>query len=429
MHPDYPDSRRELFDTPRLARLSEQGMRFSDAYAPAPICTPTRRSIQFGMTPARQKGTAFVSQFDPTPHQSIPQMLKSINPDYQCGHFGKWGEVIVGDFRNPYSEFPGHPQILGYDRSDGITGNITGWFYHWKYDPENEPRNIQCEAWDDPKLTFSVAEKAVDFIRRQAEARRPFYLQVSFYAVHTALQARRETIEKYRARGEPPPGTYFGIGPMMDDMDQAIGSILDALDRHGLADHTYVIFSSDNGGSPKGHGVDGVASPQISRNKPLRKGKGSLSEGGIRVPMIVRGPGIAPGSFCRTPVALYDLWPTLRELAGDPSPAPTTVDGGSLADLFRRGDEGVVRRNDPFLIFSSPRNGKGEAAIREGDYKLLVQWTGDGRAYLFDLAEDISESRDLFAAMPDKARELFDRMIAYFDQVDAEGPRTIKQFE
>ncbi|MBN1558524.1 MAG: sulfatase [Lentisphaerae bacterium] len=420
MHPGQPDSCRPYFNTPHIARLAREGVRFSNGYAPAPVCTPTRRSIQFGMTPARQRGTSFESDFDPAPHQSIAQMLKAVDPAYRCAHYGKWGEVIVGQYRNPWSELPGHPQSLAYDRSDGITGNLTGWYYHPAYAPDDAHRNYECEAWENPKLTFSVTEKAVAFLERQAEAERPFYLQVSYYAVHTAMQARQKTIEKYEARGEPPPHTHFGIGPMLDDMDEAVGTLLDTLDRLGLADDTYVFFSSDNGGYGK-RSPDGSFS---YRNTPLRLVKGTLYEGGIRVPFIVRGPDIAPGTFCNVPVALYDLWPTLRELAGDTSPRPDTIDGGSLAEVLRQGDAGTVDRRDPFLVFSYPRNGKGQAALRQGDYKLVVNWGGN-RAELYNLADDIGESNDLADTMPEKTQELFDVMIRYFDRVNADGPRAL----
>lgn len=422
MHPDQKESKRDYFETPNLDRLAEEGMRFSDAYAPAPICTPSRRSIQFGMTPARQRGTVFESDFVPGPHRSIAQMLKQVDPDYRCAHFGKWGEVITGRFANDWSELPAHPAVLGYDRNDGITGNYNGWDFHAKHDPENDHRNLVPEAWDDPKLTFSTTEKAVDFIRRQAAAKHPFFLQVSYYAVHQAIQARQKTLDKYKAKGDPPPRTPLGVAAMADDMDEAIGTILDTLDELGLDDSTYVIFSSDNGGYADGWDEADRASTQ--RNNPLRSVKGLMHEGGIRVPLIVRGPGVKADSSCREPVAGYDLWPTLRELAGGTGPLPAEIDGGSLAGVLHGSGQGGVKRASPFLVFHMPTYAA-QSALRQGDFKLFVDWKTN-RLELYNLADDIGEQNNLAEKMPDKAKELYQLLSAYLEAVNAEEPRSLK---
>lgn len=422
MHPDHKESRRDYFETPNIDRLARAGMRFSDGYAPAPICTPSRRSIQFGMTPARQRGTVFESDFVPGPHLSIPQMLKQVDPDYRCAHFGKWGEVITGRYANDWSELPAHPAILGYDRNDGITGNYNGWSYHTKHDPANAHRNMITEAWEDPKLTFSTTEKAVDFIRRQAAEKHPFYLQVSYYAVHDAIQARQKTIDKYKAKGEPPARTPPGVAAMADDMDEAIGTILDTIDELGLADSTYVIFSSDNGGYADGWGEADRASTQ--RNSPLRSVKGLMHEGGIRVPFLVRGPGVKAGAVCREPVAGYDLWPTLRELAGGTGPLPAEIDGGSLAGVLHGGGVGGVKRADPFLVFHMPTNAV-QSALRQGDFKLFVDWK-TSRLELYNLADDIGEQNNLAAKMPQKTAELYQLLASYLESVNAEEPRALR---
>ena len=223
MHPLYPESKSDYFETPNLERLAKQGMRFTDGYAPAPICTPTRRSIQFGQTPARQRGTQFKSDFNPVGKLSIPLMLKSIDPKYVCAHFGKWGAKM------------GAPSLeaVGYDESDGLTTNKTGgreFSQAEKWD--------KCEITDDPKLIFSITDRSIDFMQRQAKADRPFYLQISHYAVHVDMRGRAETVAKYQAKGKSDAMAYYAA--MTEDLDTGVGKILEKVEELGIGENTYV---------------------------------------------------------------------------------------------------------------------------------------------------------------------------------------------
>jgi arylsulfatase A-like enzyme len=427
MDPKHPDAPHHgYFETPNLARLAQEGMRFTDGYAPAPICTPTRRAIQFGKTPARVRGTRFVSdRFDATSCDSIAQAIKAVNPAYRAAHFGKWGEVIQGTFDNPWTELPAHPQVQGYDRTDGITGNYTGWNYHPKWDPANRHRDFEVEAWEDPKLTFSVTEKAIDFVEQAVEKDRPFFLQVSYYAPHRAAQARAATIEKFRAKGAAPPRVDDYVAMMVYDMDAGVGMLLDRLDALGIRDNTYVIFTSDNGGYGAG-GWEWEDMETTDRNYPLRSVKGRIQEGGIRVPFIVRGPGVEPGSISRVPVSGCDFWPTFCEMAGGEATAPPEHDGGSFLGVLHNGGKGVVARRHPFLVFHNPK--VGQSALRQGDLKLLVERAHEkcrvpeDRVQLYNLAEDPGELHDLAAEMPEKTGELSRLLLDYLKQVDAEAP-------
>lgn len=427
MDPAVPEGACEYFHTPNLDRLAREGMRFSSGYAPAPFCTPTRRSIQFGMTPARQRGTEFVSDsFMPEGHLSIPQALRRANPAYRCAHFGKWGEFMSGPETPPPDYDPNmaaNPTALGYDESDGLTGNLTGTQYFSTVDgAEKAKLNDVLSPDPDPKRTFSVTQRAVDFMERRAADKKPFYLQVSYYAVHLALQALPETIAQYKDRGLPPRQVIAGMAPMLEDLDTGVGQVLETIDRLGLADNTYVFFASDNGGQ-----LDEQAKSHkewVERNYPLKGAKLLLTEGGIRVPFLVRGPGVQPGSVCREPVAQYDLLPTFYALAGGREPLPKEVDGGDLGPLLENAGAGSVQRPLPGLVFHRPASKQQpSSALRQGDYKLTLIWSGPWQVKhreLFNLAEDIGERNNLADSMPEKAAEMERLLVGYLKSVNAE---------
>jgi len=438
MDPEDSRSGCSYLETPGLDRLAREGMRFTDGYASAPICTPTRRSIQCGMTTARQRGTEFPSRFDPRKHLTIPQALKSVDPAYRCAHFGKWGEAMEAG-----------PGEVGYDASDGITGNHTGDFLTWdeKFNPNEKTGGrrlpkIAAEPFEDPKLSFSVTERALEFMRRQVDESHPFFVQVSYYAVHDQIQARAETLGKYRKKGDPPRVMPPEFAAMVEDLDTCVGRLLDAINDMGIAGNTYVFFVSDNGGDPfkpgdpayKAH-LDGKGTgkpadgERLPSNYPLRASKQWLYEGGIRVPFLARGPGIEAGSVCREPVVTYDFLPTFYSLAGGKKPLPGEIDGGDIAPLLHQ--SGTVSRGIPGLVFHRPllrfRGGKPipttpYSAYREGDLKLVYNWITKQRE-LFDLRKDVGETRDLSSERPEDTERMFQTLVTYLEAVDAEEPQ------
>ena len=416
----------DLYQTPNLERLAAEGMKFSNAYSPAPNCSPTRMSIQTGKTAARlgatdiidvvadENGVANIQVFHDTMYfnkpmivpfpvsdiadeeTTIAELLKQHDPDYATGHFGKWH---MGG---------GSPDRHGYDAHSGLTTNDEG------FAPQ-----------PDAKRSDQVTDDAIAFIDEQAQAGRPFFAMVSYYAVHTPVRARPETLSKYAEHLLQTDLGMFGdlthtnlmYAAMTDEMDQGVGRILDALDRLGVADDTYVIFTSDNGGE---------SDNPVTSNVPLAWGKTHVWEGGIRVPLFVRGPGIEGGTQSNVPVVGYDFMPTIADWVGAADRLPGDLDGGSLAPVLESGGGGSVDRpTEPLIWFyGAYRNQKHvtpQAAIRRGNHKLIWELEPD-RTYLYDLDMDLRESTDLSRVRPEIAESMFAELKAYLDDVGTNIP-------
>ena len=240
-----------------------------------------------------------------------------------------------------------------------------------------------------PVDLFGMAERSIDFMKKQQTEKKPFFLQLSWLALHQPQNALAETVEKYKKKMRGGRERQAQRAALAENMDTAVGRILDAVDELGLSGNTYVIYMSDNGGN--------------SRTSLLGGGKGNLREGGIRVPFVVVGPGVKQGSLSRVPVTGLDILPTLADLADYRSPLPDSLDGGSLRPVLRGGD--TVTRARPFLIFHQAVARKAQSAIREGDFKLVKHWE-QKQVELFDLSQDRSEARNLSQKMPDVRKDL-----------------------
>lgn len=404
MDPEVGQAASEFLETPSMARLAEQGMRFTSGYAPAPLCTPTRRSIFCGMTPARQRGTEFASEFDWNGRLTLPRALKQADSNYRAAHFGKFGSLMGAD-----------PEQVGFDESDGWTTNSTGGM------PAPMEERERSETKQDPKLAFSITERAIDFARRQVAAGHPFYVQISHYAAHLQVQTRPSSLERFERKGRPDRAVTHAFGGMLLDLDEAVGLMLDALSELGVAENTYMILMADNGGRGTIPGAqDSLAPP----NRPLNGAKHTLLEGGIRVPFVVGGPGVKPNSISRVPVTGYDLLPTLYDLAGGTKPLPAEVDGGSFRTVLEQGGVGEVERAFDGLVFHRPKHRRDPAsAVRVGDYKLLLRYPTTARSrtrMLYDLAADPFEKRDLGKEFAEKADQLERLLLGYLKSVGAE---------
>jgi len=402
------DSRSDFYQTPNIAKLAEEGMRFSRAYSPGALCTPSRASILTGKTPARLHittpggGRGKVQPYMrlvapaqlrklPAAETTIAEALEEVG--YTSAHLGKWhlGRSDPGEH--------------GFDVHDGSTANGGPGAYQ---DPN-------------PKDIFGLTERAIAFMEEQSGTGTPFYLQLSHYAVHVPVEALETSRNKFEDLPSGDRHDNVEFAAMTYDLDSGVGLLLSAIDRLELTESTFVVLMSDNG----------AASPRRrSQNTPLRRGKGTFYEGGIRVPLVVRGPGIEPGTFCRENVAGYDLFPTICDWAGVES--PSAIDGVSLVPLLE-GDPGLFERPDEALLFHYPHYGEGPAqkpqsAIILDDYKLIRDLER-GTSQLFHLGRDISEERDLAGREPDRAERMEQRLDAMLEAAGAQLPTENPDFD
>ncbi|VGO18932.1 Choline-sulfatase [Pontiella sulfatireligans] len=397
MDPDIPGSKSDFFQTPNLDRLCKEGMRFTQGYAPAPLCTPSRNSVQFGVTPAKARVT--IINFDESrqfgnPEQALGNLIKRADSRYVTAHFGKWHIHDVS------------PAECGYDFSDGETTNVEG----------NRKPNDDLNDPTDPKRVKELTARAIDFIRTQNNAGNPFYLQVSHYADHAVFRSSPEMRAKYDKLKPGKIHADANFAAMNEDLDLGVGAILDELVRQGIADNTYVVYTSDNGWQLD---KERFAVPE-NKSRPLRYGKNYVYEGGIRVPFIVSGPGIEPGSVSRVPVIGYDLMPTFLDMIAPGTKPPAYTEGGSMLPILKNEGKGIIKRPDDFFVFhrSVAKRGDG-TAFREGSYKIIVYWETQ-RILLFDLSKDIGEQDDISSQHPELTQKMFKKAQKYLERVNAE---------
>lgn len=421
MMKERPETAHALHQTPNLDQLAANGMRFSNAYAPSPVCTSSRASIQHGKTTARvgcislHDVVAAKKRVDLGANLSLAEMFKEADEDYVTAIFGKGC--------SPMGWFKDH----GYDETDFIhkhpNGNGHGDWW--------EPADKTPIPLDDPKRLFSLAKTSTDFLKARAEDEKPFYLMISHYALHVRNMSLKSTRAKYLEIVAERNGIAGGIpdisrfddnaidmpknlrahwekanyAAMVEDMDTSIGIVLDELEALDLADNTYVIFTSDNGGG--------------SSNAPLQGGKAKMWEGGLRVPMIATGPGIPADTQCDTPVAQWDYLTTFHDLAGSATPLPEDLDGVSLRPVLEQGNAGQLDERDTGFVFHFPAFYTVPiTAYRDGDYKLMRQ-LNTGEIKLFNLVDDMGETKDLSQAMPEKTADMVRKLDAYLERVGA----------
>lgn len=382
-----PASKSSVFKTPAIERLAREGMRFAYGYALSPRCTPSRAALFTGISPAalrmtyvgigREGGPVRTALIPPEPVLEMPSAVTTVaellkGAGYTTAHFGKWHVGRTDPARH------------GFDESDGATGN-------------GGPDNV---ASPNPKQAYGMTERGIAFMTRVQKAGKPFYLQLSHYP----NQERKEGAGGGRDRDT--------VRADSDEIDKTVMQLLGALDALGLSGKTYVIYTADHGGQGR------------NGNAPLAGGKGAVTEGGLRVPFLIRGPGIAGNVCSRVPVTACDVVPTIAELAGVKSALPAAVEGGSLAAVLRdQAGRGAVARPREELVFHFPHydlgNGGPATAILLGGYKLVRNYEKKTQR-LFDLEKDPGEERDLASKLPEKAAELDARLTAYLKAVTAQ---------
>jgi arylsulfatase A-like enzyme len=409
----------DFYETPHLDRLARDGMKFTQNYSACTVCSPTRAALMTGKYPARLHITDWIPGLMPdNPKLLVPDWSKQLpltektiadafkSAGYRTGSIGKW-------HLGPEAYYPDKHgfdvNIAGTDKPAPPT-----YFAPWKIPTLTEGK-------DGEYVTDRLAEEAVKFI--EAAKDKPFFLYLPHFAVHTPIQGRPDLVAKYRAKLKPGlTHTNAIYAAMIESLDTAVGRVRAKLDELKLADRTIVVFTSDNGG---------LITRGTTSNQPLRYGKASAYEGGVRVPLIVHWPGVTKaGSASDTPVITMDLFPTMLEAAGlkpPPVTSPTGAsgrDGVSLVPLLRGTDKPA--RTELFWHYPHHQHYQlGGAtpygAIRSGDFKL-VEFFNDMHVELYNIREDISEQRDLATAQPKKAEELRARLHAWRKEVGAQMP-------
>lgn len=423
-----------FYETPVLDRLAAEGARFTDAYAAAPVCSPTRASLLTGKYPARVGVTQYIGGHGvgrltdvpyhwllPTHEYSLARALRE--GGYQTWHVGKWH---LGQRRT-------WPEQHGFDVNIG--GCEWGQPANGYFSPYGCP--TLSDGPEGEYLTDRLTDEAIRLIEHAGE--RPFFLNLWHYAVHIPIEVPSDLVAKYRQKAARlgldavapfEAGEHFpvwhkrdqrvqrrvvqsdpGYAAMIENLDTNVGRLLEALERAGQADNTIVIFSSDNGGLATAEG-----SPTC--NAPLAEGKGWMQDGGVREPLIVRWPGvIAPGTEVTEPVTTPDFYPTLLAGAGLPSRPAQHLDGVDFSPLLR-GE--TFTRGPIFWHYPhySNQGGSPSAGVRDGDWKLIYDFETKASA-LYNLRADISEEHDLAATHPEIAARLEATLLAWLQSVGA----------
>jgi len=418
----------KYYRTPNIDRLACEGTSFTSAYTCGPNCAPTRACLMSGLyTPrhgvytvssgarGREKDRKLIpvknrTTLDPS-YVTLAEALKAVG--YTNVHLGKWHLGSPGQ---------AGPLEQGFDFNFG--GNHSGSPRGGYFSPYKNP-----QLADGPKgenLTDRLAEEAAGQIRRHRD--RPFFIYLPFYAVHTPIQAKQELKTEYAKRPAHGGHNNPAYAAMVETMDAGVGRVLDVLDELKLTKNTLVIFTSDNGGLGGYKSIGLTKNKNITDNAPLRGGKGCLYEGGVRVPMVVRYPGVAqPEGICHEPVITVDFYPTLAAVAK--AKTPEQLDGENLLPLLRdpsaKLDRDALYWHFPgYLQAYGPGNWRTTpaGAIRAGKWKL-IEFFEDERVELYNLDADLGEQNDLAQAEPDTRDRLHKMLRAWRDEVEAPMPR------
>ena len=417
----------KYYKTPNLERLAKRGMIFTRAYSASPLCSPTRASILTGLHPARlglttpnchvpqvvleatqgPKAAPHEKAIAPTPvtrlktsYDTLPKALKTAG--YATGHFGKWH---LGP--EPYSALEqGFDVDVPHYAGPGPAGSYVA---PWKF------KNFDADPGEpDQHIEDRMAKEAAAFLEKHKDE--PFYLNYWMFSVHAPFDAKKALLEKYRASVETSdPQRSPTYAAMVESMDDAVGTLLDTLDRLRLTDHTIIVFYSDNGGNMYNE-VDGTTP---TSNAPLRGGKATVFEGGIRVPCVVCWPGrVAPGTRSDALIQSTDFYPTFLDVLDLKAREGQQFDGLSIAPAlkgqpFTREAIFTYFPHDPPVPDWLPPS----VVVHQGDWKLIRIFhggeNGTHRWKLFNLREDIGERNDLAAKEPERV-EAMDALIAKF---------------
>ncbi len=404
----------DLYETPHLDQLAEGGMKFTDAYAGCTVCSPSRAAIMTGMTPARLHLTTFIAgQNRPHAKLNIPDWTLGLEDHYttvaealkvggyRTWQIGKWHLDFPGKAVGP----TGHGFDFAQDRPAGSKGH---------YVSEKAMKELNLET-----------NYATDFFGRLAaekiaeESDDPFFLYFAFHVPHTPVAGREDLVEYFEGKITPDHvHNNAHYAAMVKSMDDAVGKVITALEETGQLENTLIIFTSDNGGLTQRNGKH----DNFTENLPLRRGKGSAYEGGVRVPTIINWPGVTePGSVCDEPVMGIDIYPTLLDItgiAGSPE-QNDSMDGVSIKSLIEDADATIAR--DLFWHFPHYHAGGDSpySTIRSKDWRL-VEFYEDGSLELYNLNDDLGESKNLASINPEITQELHKKLKRWRKKVGAQ---------
>lgn len=431
--PKHIDSKSDYYETPNMDKLASSGVQFTNGYAPNPICAPTRNSIIFGQNAARHIYSNDVDWYKKTGDWlTIPRAIKKANPNYKTAHFGKWHIAMK-------------PNEAGYDENDGMLTNGGGEVFKDDFvnakdytaeateflKSQNMPNPVNVKIagkptmyWSDenPKNIYDLTKKAKNFMQRSISEEKPFYVQISHYATHLSFSSKKKTFEYFqkKAKGDRHKSPEFAA--MLKDLDDGVGRIMKFVEDAGIADNTYIFLIGDNGGrlslnqiaslNENKQLVEAHYSDEKDRNSPLRDGKHSFYEGGLRVPFMAAGPGIKPNRISNTPVTGLDLLPSFAELAGYRGDFPKEIDGGSMIPLLLDERINQVKRSKEALFFHQSSHRPPRSAVILDDFKLVKYWEEDkkykglAKVELFNIKEDLGETKEISKSNPIKTAEL-----------------------
>lgn len=412
-------------ETPNLDRLAKEGVRFTQAYAAAPVCSPDRAALMTGQYPARVEITDYLrpdaGAFLDTAYTTLPEALKANG--YRTGIIGKWHLSGYKSANAPIEVLPGKQ---GFDEviSSEIAGIGNGsYFFPYHFNTELKKKLSTEKEFIADRMNL----EALEFISRNKE--KPFFLYLSHYVVHTTLHGKPELVDHFRnkpgaGKSDPSknnkendpykkwPADFEAtknnphLAAQLKTIDEGVGLIREKLKELGIEDNTIIIFTSDNGGEKR-----------VTDNAPLRGGKSMLYEGGIREPLIVFKPGlISGGKVVETPTSNYDFYPCICELT-DTKISPThRIDGKSIVPLLKGKTTRELTNRTFYWHYPLDKphflGGRSAGAIRDGDWKL-IEFFDTGEKELYNLKDDLGESKNLFSSKPEKAAELQQKMEAW----------------
>ncbi|MDA1332584.1 MAG: sulfatase [Bacteroidetes bacterium] len=426
-----------FYETPNVDRLASEGMRFTDAYAAAPVCSPTRASIMTGSYPGRLNTTDWFGAPQPETAANHSTGNRLLLPASYVEELPLEEITMAEAFRDAgYETFFAGKWHLGtegsYPEDHGFSINKGGWerggpYGRGRYFPPYDNPRLE-DGPEGEHLPARLAEETAQFISETRD--KPFLAFLSFYSVHTPLMTRSDLEAKYERKRLGVPEDEWGVegerkvrlvqnhaiyAGMVEAMDLAVGRLLQQLEESGLAEKTVVIFMSDNGGLSTSEG-------HPTSNLPLRAGKGWMYEGGIREPMIIKWPGVtSPGATSSISVTSTDFYPTMLDMADVSSNEYQHPDGVSLVPLL----EGKNRLDRDALYWHYPhygnQGGSPSAAVRKGAWKL-IEFFEDNRVELYNLQDDIGEQTNLSSREPEKVEELRSMLHDWYLSVDAQFP-------